>query len=525
MRTWSVGSTPGSPRPAAGADVVGFRASTSRGALLGESDGPARVWRGVPYAAPARRWRRPEPPEPWTGVRAATRFGPACPQFRPRAGGGVPPSFPRDEDCLTLNVWAPADPGEGPYPVLVWVHGGAFVAGAASLDDFRGASLAALGVVVVTVGYRLGAFGFADLSAAASDAGWDGEPFEPNVGLWDVVAALRWVREEIGAFDGDPAAVTLMGESSGGTLVTTLVASPYGRGLFDRAVALSPAVAAVYSRERMTRYGRRLVELAGADPGSPEGWRDVPAEVLVQAGTALLHEVDAGDTGTIAFAPVVDGDLVPEPPAETAADGRTSPVPLVVGTTRNEALLFLRARPQILPVNAERVDRVFDALARQLDSDAFRQQVVGAYAGYPSRPALLELAADSTFRIPTIRFAEGHERVAPVWMYRYDFATPSERVARLDATHGTEIPLVFDTLDAPVGRLIVMLGGRAAAERLGARIRAHLVAFVRTGRPELGWPRYAPPARTTLLLDRELALAQDPDPRTREAWEGIEFLR
>lgn len=159
------------------------------------------------------------------------------------------------------------------------------------------------------------------------------------------------------------------------------------------------------------------------------------------------------------------------------------------------------------------------------DDAALQDGVLAAYPGYPEREALLDFAGDSTFRIPTIRFAEGHGQVAPVWMYRCDFATPSERMARLDATHGTEIPLVFDTLDAPVGRLIVLLGGRSAAQRLGARIRTHLVGLAQDGTPGFGWPRYAPPDRTTLILDRDVRIARDPGGPTREAWAAVDFLR
>lgn len=507
---------------------MSFLAATASGVVLGESDGAARVWRGVPYADPPVgpwRWRAPRPVTPWAGVRDATRFGPACPQFRPRAAGAVGPELRRDEDCLTLNVWAPsdADAADGPFPVVVWVHGGAFVSGAGSLPDFRGAGLAGLGLVVVTVNYRVGAFGFLDLSSFSTPE----VPFDTNLGLRDVTAALRWVRENVGAFGGDPDRVTVMGESAGASLVTALLASPPARGLFERAVAFSPAPAAVYSPGRMARYAGRFLDLVGADRERPETWRDVPAQALVEATTRLLLEVDESDTGTIAFAPVVDGDVVPEPPLDAAAAGRTVPVPLLVGTTRNEALLFLRARPRILPVTTDRVDRVFDALADQqggvVPTDP--AEVLAGYPGFPAREAVLEFAADSTFRIPAIRFAEGHGQVAPVWMYRYDFATPAERMVRLDATHGTEIPLVFDTLDAPVGRLIVMLGGRAAAERLGARIRGHVADFARSGRPAFGWPRYVPPTRTTLILDRELRIAQDPQRQAREVWEQVEFLR
>jgi para-nitrobenzyl esterase len=278
----------------------------------------------------------------------------------------------------------------------------------------------------------------------------------------------------------------------------------------------------------MARYAGRFLELLGVDRERPATWRDVPAPALVEASNRLLDEVDASDTGTIAFAPVIDGEFLPGAPVDLSAGGRTSPVPLIIGTTRHESLLFLRARPHILPVTTERMDRVFDALSEQLEvgeEAADPAELLVGYPGYPGRDALLDLASDSTFRIPAIRFAEGHSGVAPVWMYRYDFATRSERVARLDATHGTEIPLVFDTLDAPVGRLIVMLGGRAAAERLGARIRAHLVEFAAHGAPAFGWPRYTVPERTTLLLDREVSIAQDPQREAREAWDQVRFLR
>ena len=509
-----------------------FRVATESGVAVGETDGGARVWRGLPYAAPPvgeGRWRRPRPVVPWTGTRDAVPFGAACPQRRLRAGGGVPATWPRTEDCLTLNVWAPPSEADDLRPVLVWVHGGAFVAGSGMLADFNGARLAVEGdVVVVTLNYRLGALGFLDLSSF----GTDGEPFDANVGLWDVIEALRWLRGNVAAFGGDPGRVTLAGESAGATLVTALLAAPPARGLFHRAAALSPAPAATYGADRMASYARRLLELVDADLDDPASWRRIPADELVAAGARLLDEVDERYTGTIAFAPSVDGVLLPESPVDAALGGRTAPVPLLTGTMRNEALLFVRARPHILPVAEPRVDRVFELLAEQRadaraedDDAALQDGVLAAYPGYPEREALLELAGDSTFRIPTIRFAEGHAQVAPVWMYRCDFATPSERMARLDATHGTEIPLVFDTLDAPVGRLIVLLGGRGAAQRLGRRIRAHLVALAAEGAPRFGWPRYRVPERTTLILDREVRIARDPGGPTREAWDAVEFLR
>ncbi|GMA26109.1 carboxylic ester hydrolase [Luteimicrobium album] len=517
-----------------------FRVATESGVVVGETDGGARVWRGLPYAASpvgAGRWRRPRPVQPWTGTRDATRFGAACPQRRLRAGGGVPPTWPRTEDCLTLNVWAPPVDADDLRPVVVWVHGGAFVAGSGMLADFNGARLAVEGdVVVVTLNYRLGALGFLDLSSLATPD----EPFDANTGLWDVVEALRWLRENVASFGGDPGRMTLAGESAGASVVTALLAAPAARGLFHRAVALSPAPAAAYSADRMASYARRLLDLVGADPDDAASWRRIPADDLVAAGTRLLAEVDERYTGTIAFAPSVDGVLLPESPVDAALGGRTAPVPLLTGTMRNEALLFLRARPRILPVAEPRVDRVFELLAEQRagetadrdlddrgedDDAALQDGVLAAYPGYPEREALLDFAGDSTFRIPTIRFAEGHGQVAPVWMYRCDFATPSERMARLDATHGTEIPLVFDTLDAPVGRLIVLLGGRSAAQRVGARIRQHLVGLARDGTPGFGWPRYTPPDRTTLILDRDVRIARDPGGPTREAWDAVEFLR
>src|SRR3954453_20061114 len=269
-------------------------AGVVRGVAVGDD---LRAWRGIPYAASTAgggRFREPRPPRPWAGVRRppqpgpgvrdASAFGPVPPQRRTRTMNTGPRTV-MGEDCLALSVVAPAAPSDGPRPVMVWIHGGAFSAGSSAQPGYAGHALVRAGdVVYVAVTYRLGAFGFTDLTRYATDE----RPIEANLGIRDQVAALEWVRDNIAGFGGDPGNVTVFGESAGGTSVTTLLAVPAARGLFHRAIAQSPAPTAVYHPERTAAWGAQLVGLLGAD--DKDAAAALPAvgpDALVEAGTAL----------------------------------------------------------------------------------------------------------------------------------------------------------------------------------------------------------------------------------------------
>ena len=302
---------------------------TTYGPVRGIDQGTVKAWKGIRYAAPPvgeLRWRAPQPPEKWTTVADAARPGPACPQ----------PLVPvveldlgarQDEDCLFLNIFASAEPGDR-KPVLVWLHGGAYVLGSGSQPLYDGTVLASRGdAVVVTINYRLNAFGFLDLSSYNNAR----RRFDTNVGLRDAISALQWVRDNVAAFGGDPDRVTLFGESAGGGMVTTLLTSPAAAGLFHGAIAQSSPATSVYDSSRAQRVAALFLDKLGLEPGDVDRLRDVSAEQLVAASQDLFEAVPLTTPGTIAFAPIIDGDLVPDHPVKLAREGRSHPVPLILG--------------------------------------------------------------------------------------------------------------------------------------------------------------------------------------------------
>ncbi len=310
------------------------------GAVRGISEGGIARFLGIPYAAaPLRehRLRRPAPVVPWDGVRDATEYGPTVPKgdYPPQYQQLFPEQVIEGDDCLNLNVWAPADaPHGGTLPVLVWIHGGSFMNGSGSVTAYDGTAFARDGIVCVTVNYRLGADGFlftdADLGTGTA-----------NVGLQDQVAALRWVRDNIAAFGGDPSRVTVAGESAGAMSVTTLLAMPSAAGLFARAITQSGAAAHTLTPEIGTAVARTLAETLGVEP-TREAIAAVDLDTAVKAASDLVASIqtapDPEKWGALAlsllpFAPVVDGEVLPRHPLDAFAGGASRDVRCWSGPT------------------------------------------------------------------------------------------------------------------------------------------------------------------------------------------------
>ena len=314
------------------------------GAVRGKVDAGTAAFLGIAYAAPpfgANRMRPPQPVPAWDGERDATAFGPTAPK------GDYPPAyvplFPEvvipGEDCLNLNVWTP-DPNATGLPVLVWIHGGSFMNGSSSVAEYNGAAFARDGVVCVTINYRLAAEGFLFLDDGIA-----------NLGLLDQLAALRWVQGNISAFGGDPARVTVAGESAGAMSVTTLLSMPLAEGLFAQAIAESGAAAHALTRDQAAMVGGYLAAALGVS-ADRDSIKAVPLAALVQAASDLVVEVqtnpDPAKWGPLAlsllpFAPAVDGSVLPAAPIAALAAGQGSGVPLMIGSNRDEARLFLVA--------------------------------------------------------------------------------------------------------------------------------------------------------------------------------------
>jgi para-nitrobenzyl esterase len=478
------------------------------------------VFRGIRYAEPPtgdRRWRDPVKAPAVEVEVDATRFGAIAPQqVNPALDLG--PGAVQDEDCLFLNVWRPAGGADGPVPVMVWLHGGAYTFGSSSQPIYDGAALVRSGgVVVVTVNYRIGALGFLDLSSFSTpDVRFDG-----NLALKDILLALRWVHENIASFGGDPGRVTVFGESAGGGLVTTLLATPSAAGLFHRAIAESSPATSMYGPARAREVGEQFLRETRADAASV---RALPADEVVRATMAVFAAVPTDAPGTLAFAPVIDGELVPEAPASVLKAGRGLPVPLLIGTNRDEASFFRFMKSPLMPVTKADIERMFADMEAENPGVELpsREAVLGSYEGVRQKVLGLGVARDIAFRLPTIWIVEGHCAVAPVWLYRFDHATRAMDLIGIGATHGAELAYVWGNLETGPKDPTFWLGGRRTAERISERLRARWTAFAHGRSPDATdaapWPPYRVKERETLVIDADDRVVADLDAKLRTGW-------
>jgi para-nitrobenzyl esterase len=491
---------------------------TTGGLVQGRERRGALFFGGIPYAAAPvgrRRFRPTAPAEPWTGVRDAARPGPAAPQL---PGTGLTNSLPVhwDEDCLTVNVVTPAT-DDRRRPVFVWIHGGNYRHGQGAVPWYDGAAFATAGIVTVTVNYRLGALGFADLGALDPDLAGSGV-----AGTLDQIAALGWVRDNIAAFGGDPGLVTVGGESAGAFSVASLLASPAAAGLFHRAVLQSGAGHHVHDRDGSAEVARRFLERLGV--ASPAGAAEATVTDVLDAQVAVEAEVGDGFARTElrlpcgAFYPTVDPAAIPVRPVDAIAAGAGSAVPVLIGTNADETTLFGMGQ-------ARDLRRVRHILGNELDDpDRVLEVYRRARPGATPAELLVAVTSDHLFRIPAVRLAEARAATgaAPTWMYRFSWRSRAFDGA-LGATHALEIPFVFDTLDAP--GVSMFLGEGPTPDGLAAVMHASWVAFIRDGEPEpapgLTWPAYGPADRPVLDFGEPCRLLHDPDREERLVWEGL----
>jgi para-nitrobenzyl esterase len=485
------------------------RILTTAGAVRGSREDGIAVFRGIPFARPPvgeLRFAAPARPEAWIGTRDAFDFGPPAPQSR--TGRIAPATVADGDEWLTVNVWSPGL-GAAKLPVMVWIYGGAYVAGYSGDPAYDGARLARLGVVVVSFNYRVGMEGFAQLEGAPA-----------NRGLLDQVAALRWVRDNIAPFGGDPDNVTVFGQSAGAGSIAALLGMDAAAGLFRRAIAqsvpgtfFSAALAADIAAAAAQEVGARpaAADLAGIDP-----------DRLVAAGDAVVASFGerAGRWGAVAhtltpFSPVVDGEVLTAAPWAALAAGRARDIDLLVGHNRDECRVFTAGQAASLA-----------ALEAQAALGAFSPQPDGedAYqAAYPDADAarLYELAySDWLFRMPSLHLADAHTAGGGT-AFLYELSYPAPAAAGLGACHGLDVPLVFGSFGAGFGRMLFGDPPPAAAVDLGELMRASWTAFAATGDP--GWPAYASAGRLTQVFDAPPAVGPYPEETSRRLWAGHRF--
>ncbi|HKA15886.1 MAG TPA: carboxylesterase/lipase family protein [Myxococcota bacterium] len=491
-----------------------MRVEIASGRLRGTEDRGTVVFRGIPYARPPvheRAFRAPEPPDPWSGTRAATHFGSAAPQFVPRMRIlrgliGVPAEH-QSQDCLTLNVWTPGTDAAR-RPVMVWIHGGAFVMGTGATFLYHGARLARRGdVVVVTINYRLGALGFLnhpELRARGIDA---------NLGIRDQIRALEWVRANIAAFGGDPGNVTIFGESAGGMSVGTLLAAPATRGLFHRAILQSGAMHHVADEAQGARIAELFLDALGLTPQDAEAVRYARTAEIQRAQQMVAMQLGIGQA-LLPWQPSVDGDCLPRTALEALDRGEVARVPTLVGSNRDEWRLFTLFDPRTRRLEESDVRR---RLARQLGSEREADAAIEVYRaaqrGRRSPARLWEaVQSDRVFHHPAQRAADGlSELGVPVWRYLFSWRPPVVG-RRIGSGHGLELPFVFGTLRDGILRRTI--GASYSARRLSRRMRDAWIAFAREGAPGHAhlpeWPAYDTRERATLEFDRESELIRAP---------------
>ncbi len=504
---------------------------TRSGKLEGRRSRAVEIYRGIPYAQPPLgdlRFRPPQPVEGWQGVRPARRFGKSAPQSMPLPIVALQMiavgARAQSEDCLSLNVWTPAADG-GRRPVLVWIHGGAFVMGSGSTFLYSGARLARRGdVVVVTLNHRLGALGYLDLRALSG-----GEDAPGNLGLRDQIAALEWVRENIDAFGGDPENVTVFGESAGAMSVATLLGSPAAQGLFHRAIAQSGAADHVSSAAQAAEISELFLEELGEAGRDLSTLRAIPVRTILRTQRAIT--MPRLRSGQLPWQPFVDGDILVDAPLRAIEAGFAKSVPLLIGANQDEYRLFTLGNRELLRINEEGLRH---RLARALpgkgpDGTPIAELALEFYGPESAGPGRatpgerwIAFQSDRIFHWPAARLAGGHARSrGTTYAYLFTWRPPLLR-ARLGACHGLEIPFVFGTLRAPMLRSTI--GVARSARLLSDRMQDAWIAFARSGNPGHAglpdWPPYEHGRHATMVLGNTCCEAPSRFDGVRSFWES-----
>ncbi|MEU0504604.1 carboxylesterase family protein [Nocardia sp. NPDC005998] len=489
--------------------IVATRAGRVRGIVTAG----VHVFKGVPYAAPPQgvdRYLPPHPVQSWTGVRDALALGPTPPQppTPPPLDFSAPP-IP-GADYLNLNIWTP-DPGSARLPVLVWIYGGGFDTGSNGLYD--GSAFARDGVVFVAMNYRLGAEGFLFLDDGVA-----------NVGLLDQIAALAWVHDNIAAFGGDPGNVTIFGQSSGAMAVGTLLAMPGATGLFRRAIMESGAGNICYSTDTAHEIGQRLIAKLGVEP-TRDAVAAVGVERVLAAQTTVMGDLAqqpdpqrwGGEPGCRInmWRPTLDGATLPAKPIDAVTAGAGADVDVLLGHNGEEGRLSLVPFRNLDSVTEEELTTAMRMYRLPVDRalPAYR----AAYPGADPGALLAILQADWYYTIPGLRLADARTS-APAATYMYEFAWRSPQFdGQLGSCHFLEVPFVFDQLH---DRRMQWITGPNPPQQLADIVHHTWVQFASTGR--VNWPHYEPARRTTMRLDLQPTVVDDPCP-VRDLWDGVEL--
>ncbi len=482
---------------------IGREILIGQGRLRGTLEGDARVFKGVPYAEPpvgSLRFRPPQRAKPWNGVLTADQFGQI-----PLQGGAANGQPLASEDCLSLNVWGPNTPG--PHPVLVFCYGGGNNGGSSSQPVYDGAAFARDGIVAVTLNYRVGAMGWLELGPSLPAYAGSG-----NNALRDIIAGLTWVRENIAAFGGDPRQVTLGGVLAGSKNVLALLAAPSAAGLFQRAIAMSTSAHTVHEPAEAEKVARLMID---AHTGVAQDLLTATPEALLAAQRKVLD----GYNHNSPFRSIIDGQFLPSGLLDAFTKGRSSNVPLLIGTTRDESASTLPrgAAEKPFPIDQKELNSLD---LSQINDMALRYQK--AFADQVALDRRRRLVHAEEYWISCLRVCEARAKhSAQTYMYRSDRVLETG-LYKGYAPSGSDIPLNFATLDQ--GEVVNTGATITARDRALSKITHQAwVNFIKTGTPSAAelpaWPSYAPDKRSTMILGYEPHLESDPNRDERLLWQ------
>jgi para-nitrobenzyl esterase len=510
------------------AESAGPIVETNLGKLRGVSTNGVYTFKGIHYGAStdgSMRFMPPVRPASWSGVRDAINLGPLAPQILSSATGGsdirkamgdINGPGEISEDCLVLNVWTPSL-HRGKRPVMVWLHGGGYTSGSDGAPTYDGTNLAhKRDVVIVGLNHRLNVFGYLDLAelggAKYADSG--------NVGMLDIVLALEWVRDNIARFGGDPANVTIFGESGGGGKVSTLMAMPPAKGLFHKAIVESGSTLKSISREDANKSAERFVAKLGITPDHIDELQTLPMERLLDAMRSLTGP------NALRLGPVVDGRSLPRNPFDPDAPAQSANVPMLIGTNGTETTLLLGlGDPALFSLNeADMRSRLKTYL--HLEDDAKLDSLIATYKkdrpGATPSDIYFAVTTDRMMRMNAIAQAErkAAQGAAPAYMYIFDWRTPVLG-GKLRSPHGIELAFVFDNTDKTVG----LNGGAPDVAVLADEVSAAWTAFARSGNPNVSslphWPAYDTTSRATMVFNDECKEENDPGRDERIAMSAL----
>ncbi|MBU3066515.1 carboxylesterase family protein [Nocardia sp. NEAU-G5] len=492
----------GSMAMAAGCSSGTSTASDTVRTALGPVRGNRRLtgfaFLNIPYAEPpvgALRFAAPVPPKSWTETKDCTKYGPTAQIEQLSAVTTIPePSIP-GAAYLNLNVFTPDPSSSAKLPVLVWIHGGGFIAGSPASPWYDGASFNRDGVVVVVLGYRLGIEGFLHVEGAPD-----------NRAVLDWIAGLEWVRDNIAAFGGDPARVTIAGQSAGGGAVWALMGAPSARSLFRAGISESGALTQPNDAETAAAGAAAFTQATGV-PATVAALRDLTREQLQQLQDKLPQPGVGANPSVLQLAPVADGTLIPESSAAMLNSGRSADVPLLIGFTRDEFNM----------IAAKVTDATAPTMLSAMGIDAATENAYrAAYPGLTTPQLVGQIGSDLVLRGPGYRVAEDHARRGrPTWLYEFTCGSTASGPYHGMAAHCLDIPYAFDLLSAPN---VSTVEGDNPPQALATAMHKAWVEFITHGDPGSAWPRYTLDKRETMIWDDNSHVAQDPFMAQRPLW-------